>query len=68
MFVLRQCDSVKEEVPEEAEISVCLGYTKVNRRINMSAGHITDNNLFLISDIFLTIIRSGLTISITVLH
>ncbi|KAG1763977.1 hypothetical protein EV702DRAFT_1205252 [Suillus placidus] len=34
----------------------------------MSAGCITNNNLFLIGDIFLTIVRSGLTVSIAVLR
>jgi hypothetical protein len=43
------------------------GYTKVNKRIDMSAGRITDHNLFFIGDIFLTVLRSGHTLSIGVL-
>ncbi|KAG1761169.1 hypothetical protein EDD22DRAFT_954319 [Suillus occidentalis] len=44
------------------------GYTKVNKRIDMSAGRITEQNLFLVGDIFLTILRSAQTLSIGVLH
>lgn len=44
------------------------GYTKVNKRIDMSAGRITDQNLFLVGDIFLTILRSGHNLSIGVLR
>ncbi|KAG1753401.1 hypothetical protein EDB19DRAFT_1824124 [Suillus lakei] len=44
------------------------GYTKVNKHIDMSAGCITDHNLFLVGDIFLTILRSGRTLSISVLR
>ncbi|KAG1842416.1 hypothetical protein F4604DRAFT_1938847 [Suillus subluteus] len=44
------------------------GYTKVNKQIDMSAGRITDQNLFLVGDIFLTILRSGRTLSIGVLR
>jgi hypothetical protein len=44
------------------------GYTKVNKRIDMSAGRITDQNLFLVGDIFLTILRSGRTLSVGVLR
>jgi hypothetical protein len=43
------------------------GYTKVNNRIDISAGRITDQNLFLVGDIFLTILRSDRTLSIGVL-
>ncbi|KAG1817912.1 hypothetical protein EV424DRAFT_1347798 [Suillus variegatus] len=43
-------------------------YTKVNKHINMSAGRITDHNLFLVGDIFLTVLRSGCTLSIGVLR
>ncbi|KAG1804304.1 uncharacterized protein BJ212DRAFT_1284482, partial [Suillus subaureus] len=44
------------------------GYTKVNKQINISAGHITNQNLFLIGDIFLTILCSTRTLSIGILH
>ncbi|KAG1841139.1 hypothetical protein DFJ58DRAFT_732592 [Suillus subalutaceus] len=44
------------------------GYTKVNKRINMCAGRITDQNLFLVGDVFLTILRSARTISIAILR
>jgi hypothetical protein len=44
------------------------GLHKVNKRIDISAGHITNKNLFLVGDIFLTIVRSGLTVSIAMLH
>ncbi|KIK37978.1 hypothetical protein CY34DRAFT_25811 [Suillus luteus UH-Slu-Lm8-n1] len=44
------------------------GYTKVNKQIDMSAGCITDQNSFLVGDIFLTILRSGHTLSIGILH
>jgi hypothetical protein len=44
------------------------GYTKVNKRIDMSAGHITDQNLFLVGDIFLTILCSAQTVSIALLR
>ncbi|KAG1837377.1 hypothetical protein DFJ58DRAFT_734422 [Suillus subalutaceus] len=44
------------------------GYTKVNKRIDMSAGRITEQNLFLVGDIFLTILRSAQTLSIGVLR
>ncbi|KAG1851050.1 hypothetical protein DFJ58DRAFT_729031 [Suillus subalutaceus] len=44
------------------------GYTKVNKRIDMSAGRITNQNLFLVGDIFLTILRSTQTLSIGILH
>jgi hypothetical protein len=43
------------------------GFTKVNKCIDMSAGRITDHNLFLIGDIFLTILCSNCTLSIGVL-
>ncbi|KAG2122195.1 hypothetical protein BD769DRAFT_1389819 [Suillus cothurnatus] len=43
------------------------GFTKVNKPINMSVGQITDHNLFLVGDIFLTILRSSHTLSIGVL-
>jgi hypothetical protein len=42
------------------------GYTKVNKRIDTSGGRITDSNLFLVGDIFLTLIRSDRTLSIGV--
>lgn len=44
------------------------GYTKVNKRIDMSAGRITEQNLFLVGDIFLTILHSAQTLSIGVLR
>ncbi|KAG1862519.1 hypothetical protein DFJ58DRAFT_725359 [Suillus subalutaceus] len=44
------------------------GFTKVNKCIDMSAGPITDRNLFLIGNIFLTILRSNHTLSIGVLR
>lgn len=44
------------------------GYTKVHKRINMSAGRITDQNLFLVGDIFLTLLRCGHTLSIGALR
>jgi hypothetical protein len=44
------------------------GFTKVNKWIDMLAGCITDRNLFLISDIFVTILHTGCTLSIGVLH
>lgn len=44
------------------------GYTKVNKWIDMSAGRITDQNSFLVGDIFLTILHSGHTLSIGILH
>ncbi|KAG1877634.1 hypothetical protein DFJ58DRAFT_720422 [Suillus subalutaceus] len=44
------------------------GYTKVNKRIDMSAGRITDKHSFLIGDIFLTILHSGVTLSIGILR
>ncbi|KAG1864740.1 hypothetical protein DFJ58DRAFT_655715, partial [Suillus subalutaceus] len=44
------------------------GYTKVNKRIDMSAGRITKQNLFLVRDIFLTILHSAWTLSIGILH
>ncbi|KAG1772528.1 hypothetical protein EV702DRAFT_1048648 [Suillus placidus] len=47
---------------------VSAGYTKVNKRIDMSAGRITDQHSFLVGDIFLTILRSGHTLSIGILH
>ncbi|KAG2357169.1 hypothetical protein BDR07DRAFT_1380312 [Suillus spraguei] len=43
------------------------GYTKVNKCIDMSVGRITNQNLFLIGDIFVTILRSGRTLSIAIL-
>jgi hypothetical protein len=43
------------------------GYTKVNKCVDVSAGLITDHNLFLVEDIFLTVLRSGCTLSIGVL-
>lgn len=43
------------------------GYTKVNKRIDMSAGYITDGNLFLVGNIFLTLICSGHTVSLGIL-
>lgn len=42
------------------------GYTKVNNRIDISGGRITDHNLFLVGDIFLTLICSDHTLSISV--
>ncbi|KAG2116646.1 uncharacterized protein F5147DRAFT_649104 [Suillus discolor] len=47
---------------------VCGGYTKVNKRVDVSAGRITDPNLFLVGDIFLTVLHSGRTLSIGVLR
>ncbi|KAG2335451.1 hypothetical protein BDR05DRAFT_852784, partial [Suillus weaverae] len=47
---------------------VCAGYMKVNKCIDMSAGQITEQNLFLVGDVFLTILRSAQTLSIGVLH
>ncbi|KAG1861685.1 hypothetical protein F4604DRAFT_1929762 [Suillus subluteus] len=44
------------------------GFMKVNKWINMSAGQITDRNLFLVGDIFLTILCSSHTLSIGVLR
>ncbi|KAG1751967.1 hypothetical protein EDD22DRAFT_850668 [Suillus occidentalis] len=44
------------------------GYTKVNKRIDMCAGRITDQNSFLVGDVFLTILRSARTISIAILR
>jgi hypothetical protein len=44
------------------------GYTKVNKCVDVSAGHITDHNLFLVGDIFLAVLHSGCTLSIGVLH
>ncbi|KAG1718200.1 hypothetical protein EDD22DRAFT_855598 [Suillus occidentalis] len=44
------------------------GYTKVNKRIDMCAGRITDQNSFLIGDVFLTILQSARTISIAILR
>ncbi|KAG2092162.1 uncharacterized protein F5147DRAFT_585965 [Suillus discolor] len=44
------------------------GYTKVNKRVNVSVGRITDRNLFLVGDIFLTVLRSGHTLLIGVLR
>ncbi|KAG2124873.1 hypothetical protein DEU56DRAFT_963173 [Suillus clintonianus] len=44
------------------------GYTKVNKCIDMSAGRITNQNLFLVGDIFVTILRSSRTLSIAVLR
>ncbi|KAG1776829.1 hypothetical protein EV702DRAFT_1227616 [Suillus placidus] len=41
------------------------GYTKVHKRIDMSAGRITNQNLFLVGDIFLTHLRCGRSLSIT---
>ncbi|KAG2030716.1 hypothetical protein BDR03DRAFT_986894 [Suillus americanus] len=43
------------------------GYTKVHRRVDMLAGRITNQNLFLVGDIFLTLLRSGRSLSIGVL-
>lgn len=43
------------------------GYTKVNKQIDMSAERITNQNLLLVRDIFLTILRSARTLSIGVL-
>jgi hypothetical protein len=47
---------------------VCEGFTEVNTWINISAGRITDQNLFLVGDIFVTILRTGQTLSIGLLH
>ncbi|KAG2044115.1 hypothetical protein BDR03DRAFT_977769 [Suillus americanus] len=44
------------------------GYTKVNKRIDMLVGCITDGNLFLVGNIFLMLIHSGRTISLGILH
>ncbi|KAG1778118.1 hypothetical protein EV702DRAFT_1196537 [Suillus placidus] len=44
------------------------GFTKVNKQIDMSAGRITDCDLFLVGDIFLTILCSGHTLSIGALR
>ncbi|KAG1858796.1 hypothetical protein DFJ58DRAFT_840379 [Suillus subalutaceus] len=44
------------------------GFTKVNKWIDMSVGRITDCNLFLVGDIFLTILHSSRTLSIRVLR
>jgi hypothetical protein len=44
------------------------GYTKVNKRIDMSAGRLTDQDLFLVGNIFLTILHSGSTLSLAILH
>jgi hypothetical protein len=44
------------------------GYTKVNKHINIFAGHITDHNLFLVGDIFLMLIWYDHTLSIGVLQ
>ncbi|KAG1813664.1 uncharacterized protein BJ212DRAFT_1482561 [Suillus subaureus] len=44
------------------------GYTKVNKRVDVSVGCITDHNLFLVGDIFLTVLHSGRTLSIGILH
>lgn len=44
------------------------GFTKVNKQIDMSTGRITDCNLFLVGDIFLTILRTGYTLSIGILR
>ncbi|KAG2054346.1 hypothetical protein BDR06DRAFT_884358 [Suillus hirtellus] len=35
------------------------GYTKVNKCIDMSGGHITDQNLFIVGDLFISILCSG---------
>jgi hypothetical protein len=58
-FISKSCNRLER---------VCAGYTKVNKRINMSAGRITDGNLFLVRDTFLMIIRSGWTVSVGVLR
>lgn len=47
---------------------VCTGYTKMNKRVDMSVGCIMDGNLFLIGDIFLTLIRSNQTVSVSVVY
>jgi hypothetical protein len=57
-FVLKSLNRLKH---------VRTGYTKVNKRIDMSGGHITDQNLFIVSDIFISILRSGRTVSIAIL-
>ncbi|KAG1782210.1 hypothetical protein EV702DRAFT_1240022 [Suillus placidus] len=43
------------------------GYTKVNKRIDMHAGRITDHNSFLIGDLFATILHTAQTLSIRIL-
>ncbi|KIK44260.1 hypothetical protein CY34DRAFT_23175 [Suillus luteus UH-Slu-Lm8-n1] len=58
-FISKSCNRLER---------VRAGYTKVNKRIDMSAGRITDGNLFLVGDIFLTLIRSGRTVSLGILH
>ncbi|KAG0695896.1 hypothetical protein DFH29DRAFT_879719 [Suillus ampliporus] len=44
------------------------GYTKVNKLIDMSAGRIMDQNLLLVGDMVLTILRSDHTLSVGVLR
>ncbi|KAG1762790.1 hypothetical protein EDD22DRAFT_952849 [Suillus occidentalis] len=58
-FISKSCNRLER---------VRAGYTKVNKRIDMSAGRITDGNLFLVGDIFLTLIRSGRTVSLGILR
>ncbi|KAG0699780.1 hypothetical protein DFH29DRAFT_1001713 [Suillus ampliporus] len=44
------------------------GYTKVNKRIDMSSGQIIHHNSLLVGNIFLTVLRSGRTLSIGILR
>ncbi|KAG1866670.1 hypothetical protein F4604DRAFT_2023153 [Suillus subluteus] len=44
------------------------GYTKVNKWIDMRAGHITDHNSFPIGNLFVTILCTARTLSIRILH
>ncbi|KAG2124774.1 hypothetical protein BD769DRAFT_1669290 [Suillus cothurnatus] len=44
------------------------GYTKVNKRIDMCAGRIMDQNSFLAGDLFVTILRTAHILSIAILH
>jgi len=44
------------------------GYTKVNKQIDMRAGHITDQNSFLVGDLFVTILRTARILSIAILR
>ncbi|KAG2120169.1 hypothetical protein BD769DRAFT_1671813 [Suillus cothurnatus] len=43
-------------------------YTKVNKWIDMHAGHIMDQNSFLVSDLFVTILCTAHILSIAILH
>jgi hypothetical protein len=58
-FVSKSCNRLER---------VRAGYTKVNKRVDMSAGRITDGNLFLVGDTFLTLVRSGQTVSVGVIR